>query len=463
MGVTEMDVLEARITRVEEALRAVEARLASFDRAPQPVVAAPKIEEPVDTPLFDFALIGKSVLIVGGAYLLRALTETGLVPQRAGVALAYLYAIAWIAIAGWNAARGRRTPALFAAATASMIGSALIWEATTRFRIVGPVVASILALVAVLSVFAIAALRRDAAFAFIGAALITFTSIGLAIGTGDPLPPAIVVSIAGVVAWRLQLDWYVSLLLAVLSTSFAIAVVAMAGVDRIPDGAAAAAVIAIAVLWILVIETRSEWPESLQTAAMTIVAAAGVSLLYLQPYALATSWAALAMLTAAAGRISRRRQWTVQAPFWGLIAAIAGFVPDARPALLAVGVFTFIALALTLTEARTSRLILLGVVTAIALAHVDVLLHHGDVRMLAMQRSVVVAAVAVLLSFAGRMRPEAARLAPLVLVFGAFKLLVEDFRTGGAATIALALAAYGTAMVVVARRKTPRLTLEENA
>jgi hypothetical protein len=81
---------------------------------------------------------------------------------------------------------------------------------------------------------------------------------------------------------------------------------------------------------------------------------------------------------------------------------------------------------------------------------------------LAMERSVAIAVTAVLLSVLGQVRADAARLAPLVLVLGGIKLLVEDFRTGGAATIAVALAAYGAAMVIIARRRAPHLTLKEN-
>src|SRR5688500_9898307 len=194
------------MTRVEEALHAIEARVATLDHVAQTDSAAPETDESSEPPLFDFALIGKSVLIVGGAYLLRALTESGLVPQLVGVAMAFLYAMVWMVLAARAAARGRRAPALFAASTAAMIAAALIWEATVRFHILGAVPASTLTLVATLPVLTTAVLRRDTAFAFIAAALMTFTSIGLAIGTADVLTPAIAVAVAGVVAWRLQLD-----------------------------------------------------------------------------------------------------------------------------------------------------------------------------------------------------------------------------------------------------------------
>ena len=452
------------MTRVEETLHALELRLAALDHVRPAGNAAPEIDDSSEAPLFDFALIGKSVLIVGGAYLLRALTETGLVPQRAGVAIAFLYAMVWMAIAARFAARGRRAAALYAASTASMIAAPLLWEATVRFHILGAAAASALALVATLPLMVISVRRRDAAFAFIAAGLMTFTSIGLAIGTAGVLPPAVAVTVAGVVAWRLRLDSYATLVLAAASDFLAIAVAAMAAVDRVPDSHAAIALISIATLWVIVIETRPRWPESIQVAVIVLIAAGGAGLLTLKTPALAVVWGTLAALTAAIGRATQRAQWTMQAPCWMLAATVAAFLSAPRPSMLLIaGALALVTLALVPAEAGASRLTLLAIVTVIALASVDVLLIRGGAGVLAMERSMAIAVTAVLLSLLGHVRTDAARLAPLVLAAGGVKLLIEDFRTGGAATIAVALAAYGTAMVIIARRRAPRLALKENA
>src|SRR5213075_2474886 len=89
---------------------------------------------PAEALVVDFTLIGKSILVIGGAYLLRALTELGWLPELAGIVLAFLYAITWIVIAARALSRAKRTVALFDAATGAMIAGALIWEATTRFH-----------------------------------------------------------------------------------------------------------------------------------------------------------------------------------------------------------------------------------------------------------------------------------------------------------------------------------------
>jgi len=457
VAATEMDLIESRVARVEEALRSVERRMADLERAPRVETAAEAIEEsPQEEPRFDFALIGRSVLIVGGAYLLRALTEVGFVPQRAGVVLAFLYAMAWIAIAGRALARGRRTVALFDASTAAGIAGALIWEATTRFHVITPLNASALTAVAALALIAVAVRRESSMVALIAAALMTFTSIGVSIGTGDVLAAAVAAPIVGVVALRLRMESYVTLILAIVGDFLALALMVTAMLDRAPRPVAVIALVSMAILWVVAIEARPRWPESIQTAAALIVGAGGASLIVFDAFTLAIAWSAVAVATAAIGRRTERLQWTLQAPVWALAATLAAFIAafsteSRTTALWVAGVLAAIALALIPAVAPLARLTLLGTVTVIVLAGANALLSAVDAGVLAMERSVILALAAVLLSLLGRVRPEAAILARVVLAFAGLKLLVEDFRIGRATTIVVALAAYGTALVIIAR------------
>ena len=468
VAATEMSPLESRIARVEEALRSIERRMADLERAPRTESVAEGIDEsPQEESRFDFAVIGKSVLIVGGAYLLRALTEMGFVPQRAGVVLAFLYALAWIAIADRAFARGQRTAALFDAATAALIASALIWEATTRFHIFTALTASALTAVATLALLAVAVRRESNVIALIAAALLTFTSIGVSIGTGDVLAAAIAAPIVGVVALRLRMESYVTLILAIVGDFLALALMAMAMLDRAPRTVAEIALVSMAILWVLAIEVRPLWPESIQTAAALIIGAGGASLIAFDAFTLAIGWSAVAVTTAAIGRWSKRLQWTLQAPVWALAATVAAFsvalTAGSRALTLGVvGALGVLALALVPPVAPLARLTLLGIITLIAIAGAEVLLTGIDAGVLAMERSVILALAAVLLSLLGRVRPEAAILARVVLAFAGLKLLVDDFRVGRATTIVVALAVYGTAMVILARRRTSRPLLKEN-
>lgn len=465
MPATEIDMLKSRVTRVEEALREVELRMAAIDHEPRTERAAQVIEESAEPPLFDFALIGRSVLIVGGAYVLRALTELGFVPQRAGVVLAFVYSMAWIAIADRAIGRGRPTVALFDASTAALIAGSLIWEATTRFHAFAPVVASMLTAVAALALLAVSVRRRASAVALIAVAMTTFTSIGLAIGTADVMPPAIAVAVVGVVALRFRMDTHVTLILAIVSDFLALALIGMAALERAPQSLALVelALVSIAVLWVVAIEAAPRWPESIQTAAALIVGVGGASLFAFDASGLPMVWSTVAVATAGVGRLLHRAQWALQSPFWALAATIAAFTVQARTAtLLVVGVGAVVALALTPIDVPRSRLVLLGIVTVVALTGADALLIAADAGVLAMERSVLLALTAVLLWLLGRVRAEAAMLARIVLAFAGLKLLVEDFPAGRATTIVVALAAYGTAMVMIARRRTLRPMMKEN-
>src|ERR1700692_399020 len=108
-----MDV-EGQIEELNLRLQRIELRLALLEhpRAADPVTAGKTepLTEPVAelreedaenvvTPMIDLALIGKSLLILGGAFLLRAATDSAAVSKPAGVVVGLLYAIAWIAVA----------------------------------------------------------------------------------------------------------------------------------------------------------------------------------------------------------------------------------------------------------------------------------------------------------------------------------------------------------------------------
>src|SRR5215212_6939513 len=138
MATTESDVLQARVQRLEGALCEVERRLAGLEAAVGSQLSAlgpalPAVEHPTADsrePTADFMLIGKSVLIVGGAYLLRALTELGVVPGRWGIILGYAYAVVWMVLADRAMQRGRRMVAFFDAGTAAVIAAGIIFEST---------------------------------------------------------------------------------------------------------------------------------------------------------------------------------------------------------------------------------------------------------------------------------------------------------------------------------------------
>ena len=125
----EMQQLERRVRALEDlASRPVSSA------APTPAPAWQQVET---SPSLSAGLIqelGRAILGIGGAYLLRAAAESGVVPGWAGAAAALIYAALWLNAAA-RTRPGREMAGIVYAATAALILSPMLWETTVRFRI----------------------------------------------------------------------------------------------------------------------------------------------------------------------------------------------------------------------------------------------------------------------------------------------------------------------------------------
>ncbi len=132
------------------------------------------------------AAIGRVLLGIAGAYLLRAVTEASLVPKLIGTLAGVLYACAWLV--PWRTSKDNRWAATLHGLTASAILAPLLWEATIRFHTVAPsAAAAVLAIFIVLG--QILAWRRDLSpLAGIVALAGSATALALMVATLDPLP-----------------------------------------------------------------------------------------------------------------------------------------------------------------------------------------------------------------------------------------------------------------------------------
>ncbi len=139
--------------------------------------------------------LGRALLGVAGAYLLRAVTEAHLLPQLAGTLIGGMYACAWL-IASRRATSDNRWLVPLHGLTASAILAPLLWEATTRFHTLTPSAsAAILALFIVLG--QMLAWRRDLSLL---AGIVTLagsaTAIALTAATFDPIPFSVGLAVA---------------------------------------------------------------------------------------------------------------------------------------------------------------------------------------------------------------------------------------------------------------------------
>lgn len=208
--------LEARLQEIENAIAALARRVAMLedtrrDAAPtlplpqlQPALAAarPHGLETLDV-VSLLSLVGRTCVVLGGAYLLRALTETGRVPGSSGIALGLVYSVAWFGAADRTGLR-RPISGLFHGVAGVLIGLPLLWEASMRFHLVFPAM-SALALACLTALALAVAWHRDlqalAGVATVGA---VGTALVLAVGTGALVPYALLLTGLLIGTWWLS-------------------------------------------------------------------------------------------------------------------------------------------------------------------------------------------------------------------------------------------------------------------
>ncbi len=88
-----------------------------------------------------FLILGKSMLGIAGAYLLRAVAASGVMPRLLITSVAIAYAIAWLVAASRASAKSRFAGGLYSA-TASLIMAPMLWELTMRFHVLAPAAAA---------------------------------------------------------------------------------------------------------------------------------------------------------------------------------------------------------------------------------------------------------------------------------------------------------------------------------
>lgn len=204
-----MDELTTAVESLTKSLEALEQRVAALEQRTnrQPYfgassAVAPPPSDQTPSSLSGgsglLALLGKAMLAIAGAYMLRAATANNTIAQIPLVTLSIVYAFAWL-IPAARAKAQNRPASLIWAGTSALIFLPMIWELTLRFRILPAVLAaSIFGLYAVVA----ATLGWNRHFEDMGWIPVAFTSmasLALAIATHDLVPfIAALLVIAGV-------------------------------------------------------------------------------------------------------------------------------------------------------------------------------------------------------------------------------------------------------------------------
>jgi hypothetical protein len=197
--------LAARVAYLEHALGIA----AQIKDSPAPVRAATVRERSLETTAL-LPVLGRALLGLAGAYLLRAVTESGNLAPKVGVAVGLLYAILWLVWAARTPA-SRRLEAALHSLTSVLVLAPLLWEAATRFHAVSTWAAG--AILLFFTVFGLAiSWQKDL---LIVATIATLAGLGTAaallLATHDVLPFTFVfLAIAAAVEASACLDHWLS-------------------------------------------------------------------------------------------------------------------------------------------------------------------------------------------------------------------------------------------------------------
>lgn len=291
--------VENRLERIESNIRELSARLAAVESVAHVQAVVAPVVAPVEnvsdqTTAADLrhpmALMGRSVLILGGAFVLRALTESAVLPPIGGVAAGLIYAVAWILLAHRAAGRGKRGEALFDCASAAVIAYPLVWETTVRFRLMSATAAVTLLLTVSLILLWIASRDRMEHVAWIATSGAAVSFIAIALGTGSSLPAMLAATIFAVAAVQLsaRASWEFTAWPAILASDLlALHLIGMALLKRSEHSAATVVtgLILFAAIWIAAIIarallTRSEptFADIAQSIEVAVVGLAGATI-----------------------------------------------------------------------------------------------------------------------------------------------------------------------------------------
>ncbi len=184
---------EQSLEQMFERLSELENRVALLEKGERPPVKAsvrtflgdiPKDKVKQAKPTSVVPVLGKAVLAIAGAYLLRAVAESGAAPRSIMLIAGIVYAAAWLV---W-AVRSHRTShfaSVIFALTAALILPPLLWEGTVRFQVLSAGFAAAVLVGAVVLSLSLAWKESLEVIPWIGTVAAVGTAIALIIATHE--------------------------------------------------------------------------------------------------------------------------------------------------------------------------------------------------------------------------------------------------------------------------------------
>jgi hypothetical protein len=179
-----VEELETRVRKLEDCLASAVSPAAHIENQPSPEIAHELYLQDAGRLV---PLLGKALLALAGAYLLRALTTSSLAPPWVGVSLALGYAVFWMFWATRLGVKNELAGAVYMSAAVLSL-SPMLWETTVRFHIMPSGVSAFALAGFVIISLLLSWKHRISATAWLAASAGALTAITLAAGTDDLLP-----------------------------------------------------------------------------------------------------------------------------------------------------------------------------------------------------------------------------------------------------------------------------------
>lgn len=218
--------MDDRLSRIEATLRELDRRVRELEhsglRSLDPAAPTPRhVHEDAPMPPGDapaalirhdlaadvLTLTGRTLVALGGAYLLRALTDSKMLPLPMGVAFGFAYAAAWLAAADRDGRRGAAISAAFHALVSCLVAFPLVSEATVRFKLLEPAASAGVLTAATLAAVAVAVHVRLQTAAWMATALAIPTTFALIAATGAAAPYAVSLVTVGITTLWIGYAW----------------------------------------------------------------------------------------------------------------------------------------------------------------------------------------------------------------------------------------------------------------
>ncbi len=144
---------------------------------------------PAEMPGGAVPVLGKAVLGIAGAYLLRAIAESGAIPKLPILMVAIVYVALWMVWAVRTHAANRFASVTYGI-TAALILSPLLWESTVRFQVLTPAFTAVVLVAFVVLALALAWRRNLQVIPWVATLATVITALALIIATHALVPLA---------------------------------------------------------------------------------------------------------------------------------------------------------------------------------------------------------------------------------------------------------------------------------